>query len=177
MDVVEASRLVSEVDDRENSDRGARLVELNSLLGDRHVGFHGQAAEWLFDDVKATWIYGYFTATVLASSAFCIHQLAGLIRLTTAGTPLALADPNSSLEGLAALAEQGGIIDDEVHARLLLLDDVTLIYSTASVSEFKSDLDQRMADSERFAGEHGLLADARDALTCAISVLDQGLHL
>ena len=175
MDLEEASRLVSKVDDRENADRATRLVELSDLLDDRGVGFHGQAAEWLFEDVKATWIYGYFTATVLASDAFCRHQLAGLVRLTTDLAPPTL--PSGSLESLAALAEQRGVIDDETHARLVTLHDVTLTYTSASVSEFNSPLDRRMADSQRFADEHGLLADARHALTCAVSVLDQGLHL
>lgn len=148
MDLEEASRLVSEVDDRENADRGTRLVELGDLLDDRRMGFHGQAAEWLFEDVKATWIYGYFTATVLASDAFCKHQLAGLIRLATDLAPP--TRPNGSLEELAALAEQRGVIDDETYARLVSLHDVTATYMSASVTEFNTLLERRMADSQRF---------------------------
>ena len=44
---------------------------------------HGLAAEWLFEDVKATWLYGYFTGTVLTAYAFCVQQLAGLLRMNS----------------------------------------------------------------------------------------------
>lgn len=87
MDFEEASHLVADVDARDHRDRTERLVDLVELLGDDVVGFSGQAAEWLFEDVKATWLYGYFTATVLTSYAFCVHQLAGLVRM-------ALDDPS-----------------------------------------------------------------------------------
>ena len=70
MDLDEAIRIVAEVDDQERSARAARLVELTKLLGEEIMGFSGQGAVWLFEDVKATWLYGYFTGTVLTACAF-----------------------------------------------------------------------------------------------------------
>lgn len=56
MEFDEASELVAEADARERNGRATRLVELTDLLGEEIVGFSGQAAQWLFDDVKATWL-------------------------------------------------------------------------------------------------------------------------
>ena len=65
-----ASQLVAEVDERDHADRVARLVELDGLLpGKGAIGFSGQAAEWLFEDIKAMWIYGCFAGTSCVSSA------------------------------------------------------------------------------------------------------------
>lgn len=77
----EAIEAVAQADSNELADRASRLVELTGGLGDEIAGFSGQGAAWLFEDVKATWIYGYFTATVLSSHAFCRQQLAGILRL------------------------------------------------------------------------------------------------
>jgi hypothetical protein len=74
----EASRLINEVDVSDHDGRAERLVELTGLLPDDGlIGFSGQAAEWLFDDIKATWLYGSFTSTVLTAYAFCSLQVAG----------------------------------------------------------------------------------------------------
>ena len=77
MELDQALDLVAEADDRERSGRAIRLLEVADLLGEGMVGFSGQAAEWLFEDVKATWVSGYFTSTVLTAYAFCIPVLQG----------------------------------------------------------------------------------------------------
>src|ERR1700693_5488093 len=78
----DASQLIAAVDAREHQARCERLVYLTDLLhDDRLVGLQGQAAWWLFEDVKATWLYGCFASTVLTSHAFCCQQMSGLLRL------------------------------------------------------------------------------------------------
>ena len=47
------------------------------------MGFGGQAAHWLFEDLKSTWIYASFTSTVLTARALCMLQLANSIRLSS----------------------------------------------------------------------------------------------
>jgi hypothetical protein len=65
VELSDAARLIEETDDDERDARAGRLVELSDLLGSRPLALHGLAADWLFEDVKATWLYGYFTGTVL----------------------------------------------------------------------------------------------------------------
>jgi len=79
-------------------------VELSDLLGDQPLALHGLAADWLFEDVKATWLYGYFTGTVLTAYAFCVQQLAGLVRMISDDPEL--SDEATTLEMLAEIAEQ-----------------------------------------------------------------------
>lgn len=107
MDPHEASAAVTQVDRRDNADRAARLVELDSLLPDDSSASAG-AAEWLFDDVKATWIYGYLAATIVAGYAFCLQQLAGLLRMLPDDPEL--PEEATSLEQLAAMAEDRQLI-------------------------------------------------------------------
>lgn len=169
VDPKEAARLVAEIDARDNESRGERLAELNSLLPDDFIGFSGQAAEWLFDDVKATWIYGYFTATVLAAHAFCLQQLAGLIRMQR--DDLSLPDSIGSLDHLSALAEEHRLIDLDLRARLLTLDDVARVYASVGLHEYDGQAERRELEAERFAEEHSLLTDARAALGCSMALL------
>lgn len=169
MDLNEASDIVAGVDHRDNPDRAARLVELNSILPDGDIGFSGRAAEWLFEDIKATWIYGYFSATVLAGYAFCMQQLAGLFRMFP-------DDPNlpantTSLEMLAAAAEDRQLISLDTRARLLNLNDIAAGYLVVGVHEYLFQAERREIEAEMFSGEHSLLADARTALQCSIDLL------
>lgn len=169
MGLGDAARTVAEADARENGDRAERLVELQSLLADEEVGLSGEAAQWLFEDIKATWIYGYLTATVLAAYAFCMHQLAGLVRMFPDDP--GLRDEMTSLEELAAMAQLRGLIDIDLHARLLNLHDVGTIYLTVGLHEYSAQTERRIVEAESFADDHPLLADARAALTCSAALL------
>lgn len=169
MELDDARQALAEVDARDTLDRAARLVELTALLGDGDIGFSGQAAHWLFEDVKATWIYGYFAATVLSSHAFCLQQLAGLLRLLP-DDPM-LPDSAVSLELLAALAEERSVIDLDLRARMIILDDTNRVYASVGLHEYHADAERRAIEAERFTNEHGLLTDARLALGCSVAVL------
>lgn len=169
MDLDEALETLAEVDGREIADRAARLVELTALLGDEILGFSGQAAQWLFEDIKATWIYGYFAATVLAANAFCIQQLAGLLRLL-ADDP-SLPETATSLEALAALTEERGLITVDLRARLVTLNDIAHVYGSAELHEYQAKAEHRALEAERFAGEDNLLTDARSAVMCSVAVV------
>ncbi len=169
MDLHEASDIVAQVDHRDNADRATRLVELNSLIGDDVIGYSGRAAEWLFDDVKATWIYGYFAATVVAGYAFCLQQLAGLLRMLPDDPDL--PGNTNSLEMLAAAAEDRQLIDLSTRALLVNLSDIASGYLVVELHEYRARAERREAEAELFSEEHALLADARAALRCSVSLL------
>lgn len=169
MELNHAVDLIAEADDRDREERAARLVELTGLLRDEPQGFTGQAAAWLFDDVKATWIYGYFTSTVLTAHAFCIQQLAGVNRLLSKE----LADPLQliSLDKLAELSGGRGLIGLDLRARLVTLHDSANLYLSANIYEYRPDLEQRIADAQSFTEDHTLLIDARVSLECSVALL------
>lgn len=169
MDFDDALTALLDVDARERPGRAARLVELTDLLGEDDVGFSGEAAHWLFEDVKATWIYGYFVATVLSARALCSQQLAGLLRFLPDDPTL--PESADSLELLAALSEERGVIDIDLRARLVTLDDVNRVYGSVGLHEYHGDAERRAMDAERFTTEHPLLTDARLAVECSIAVL------
>ncbi len=169
MDHEHAAELVAEADARELRGRAERLVELDDLVRDEDMGFSGQAAEWLFDDVKATWLYGYFAGTVVAAYAFCLQQLAGMVRMLP-------DDPNmpevaQSVEALAEICELHGAIDVALRAKLTALQDSASVYLSAGLRAYRADLERRVIEAEEFTEEHSLLADARAALQCSIAVL------
>lgn len=174
MELEEALQTVAAVDARDNESRAARLIELIDLLPESVVGISGQGAHWLFEDVKATWIYGYFTATVLASHAFCLQQLAGLLRLLP-DDPW-LPESATSLEVLAALAEERGEVDLDLRAHLTTLDDIARVYISVGLREYHPEAERRAIDAERFTGEDSLLADARIALLCSVALLHRGMR-
>ncbi len=169
MDPEEAADEVAQVDRRENADRAARLVELDFILPGDFIGFSGRAAEWLFEDVKATWIYGYFSATIVAGYAFCLQQLAGLLRMFPDDPEL--PETATSLEQLAAMAENRQLIDVSTRARLLSLHDVAVGYLVVGLHEYTFQAERREIEAEVFAGEQALLADARSALRCSVNLL------
>lgn len=169
VDHFEAMEAVAQADSSELADRASRLVELTERLENDIVGFSGQGAEWLFEDVKATWIYGYFTATVLASHAFCIQQLAGILRLLPDDP--SLPQSTTSLEALAALAAERGSIDLGLRAWLVTLDDITRTYASADLHEYSAVAERRAIEAADFGDEHTLLTDARHALECSLAVL------
>ena len=154
VDHAEAVEAVAQADSSETAERASRLVELTDRLGEDIVGFSGQGAAWLFEDVKATWIYGYFTATVLVSNAFCLQQLAGLLRLLPDDP--SLPESTTSLFALAALAEECGAIDLELRARLVTLDDITHAYASADLHEYRAEAERRASDTADFSDEHTL---------------------
>jgi hypothetical protein len=170
MDHVEASQLITEVDESDHEGRTERLIELAELLPvDRMLGFSGQAPQWLFEDIKATWLYGCFTSTVLTAHAFCSLQIAGSLRLLPDDP--GLPDELKSLEHLAAVAVEAGAIDVELQARLLGLHDRYRAYTAAHLHEHERRVERHVVEAEAIGGEHPLLADARQALTTAISLV------
>jgi hypothetical protein len=135
VELSDATRLIEETDDDERDVRAGRLVELSDLLGSRPLALHGLAAEWLFEDVKATWLYGYFAGTVLAAYAFCIQQLAGFVR-TMLDDP-AISDDAVTLEVLAEIAHQHDLTDGDVRARLVSLHDSAFLYLAAGLVSYR----------------------------------------
>jgi len=169
MDLDEASDLVAETDARELNGRATRLVELTDLLGEEMIGFSGQAAQWLFEDVKATWLYGYFTGTVLNAYAFCMHQLAGLVRMLEDDP--SLPETAASLEELAEVCDRRGMIDLDLRASLVALQDSANVYLSVGLHEYGALLERRMIAAALLSDDHTLLADARAALGCSIALL------
>jgi hypothetical protein len=166
----EASALIIEIDEADHTGRAERLVELTQLLPqDDMVGFSGQAARWLFEDVKATWLYGSFTGTVLAAHAFCLLQLAGHIRMLQDDP--SLPDEAASLEELATLAVERRLISVDLQADLVRIHDRHRAYTAARLHEHPLDLDRHLVESAQVTDEHPLLLDARHALTTAVRVV------
>jgi hypothetical protein len=170
MDQAEASQLISRIDEEDHVGRSERLVELTGLLpSDEMEGFSGQAAQWLLEDVKATWLYGCFTGTVLTAHAFCCLQLAGRIRFLPDDPTL--PDEAESLEDLAAFAVTAGVIDVDLQARLLELHDRVRFYTAAGLHVHDVGLDRHLVEAAAATGEHPLLLDARHALTTAVRLI------
>lgn len=169
MDRDEASQLIARIDVSDHEGRVERLVELTELLPEDMIGFSGQAAQWLFEDVKATWLYGCFTSTVLTAHAFCSLQIAGGIRLLPDDPRL--PDEAQSLEHLAAIAVEAGAVDVDIQARLLDLHDRHRAYTAAHLHEHEARMERHLHDSETISGEHPLLVDARNALTTAVRLV------
>lgn len=147
MELDRAVEAIALTDGEELSDRAARLQELSNLLGDENITLFGQTAEWLFEDVKATWIYGYFVSTVVTAHAFCVQRTSG------------------------RHAETLGVVDLDMRARLVRLHDAAAPYLAANPPTVNRELERRVDDATRFSNEHALLSDARSALECCIGLL------
>jgi hypothetical protein len=170
MDREEASFLIAEVNQTDHEGRTERLVELAELLpADDMIGFSGQAAQWLFEDIKATWLYGCFTGTLITAHAFCSLQIAGWLRIMP--NDPRLPDEADSLERLAAIALEAGALDVDLLARLLDLHDRCRAYTAAHLHKDERRLERHVVEAETIGGEHALLADARRALRTAARVL------
>jgi hypothetical protein len=170
MDENEASELITTVDETDHEGRTERLVELTELLpSDGMIGFSGLAPQWLFEDIKATWLYGCFTSTVLTAHAFCSLQIAGLLRLLHDDPDL--PDEPDSLEHLAAIAVEAGAIGVELQAGLVDLNDRYRAYTAANLREHEGLLERHVLEAEAIGGEHPLLEEARQALVTAVSLV------
>lgn len=170
MNAVEASKLVSDVNSSDHEGRTERLVELSELLPDDGlIGFSGPAAQWLFEDTKATWLYGCFTSTVLTAHAFCRLQLAGWIRWLPDDPEL--PEEAESLEHLAALAVTAGVVNIDTQARLVDLEDRYRAYTAAHLHEYKARLERHLLEAESVGEEHPFLLNARAALLTAVLLL------
>ena len=134
------------------------------------IGFSGQAAKLLFEDIKASWLYGCFTSTVVTAHAFCLIQVAGGIRLLL--DEPSLPAEAISLEHLAALAVRLARSDIDLQARLIDLDDRHRAYTAVHLQEYEPRLEDHLAEAE-VGGDHPLLLDARSALTTAARLLYQ----
>jgi hypothetical protein len=170
MDHDQASALIRERDGADHTERSERLIELTELLPQQGMlGFSGQAAQWLFEDVKATWLYGCFTSTVLTAHAFCLLQLAGLIRMLP--DDQSLPDEAASLEDLAELAVELRVIDIDLQADLVRLHDQHRAYTAANLHEHPLDLDLHLVESAQVTDEHPLVLDARHAIATSVRLV------
>lgn len=170
MDPTEASELINNINGTDHAGRVERLVELSRLLPEAGMlGFSGQAAQWLFEDVKATWLYGCFTSTVVTAHAFCSLQLAGTVRMLP-DDPL-LPEEAESLEQLAAFAVGARVIDVELQASLIDLYDRYRFYSQAHLHEYEALLERHLSEAGQVSADHPLLGDARQALTTAVRLV------
>ena len=170
MNQYQAVQAITTADEAERDNRATRLVELVQLLGDEMIGFSGQAASWLFDDVKATWLYGYFTATVVTAYAFCLRQLAGIVLMLPDDPEL--PETVDSLENLAAACHERGLVDIELRANLVSLHDAASAYTRVGLHEQDLRLEGRLVEANLLGGDEDLLlADARSALHCCVALL------
>jgi len=171
MDAGKARTLIIARDAQDFDERSARLAELSEMMpSEGRLRFEGAVAELLFDDVKATWIYGCFTSTVLTGAAFCIQQLAGSIRFLPDDPGLAEEAP--SLEDLARLSMDRGIIGVDLQSQLIQLHDRLMYYVRTGLHEDPRQLERHFRDADTFAeAEDPLLVDARLALTCAVGLV------
>lgn len=170
MEIEEALAAVSDADARDRTERAHRLVELMRLIEASNAAFSNQAAEWLFEDVKATWIYGYFAATIVTSHSFCRRQLAGVLLMRSDDPEL----PHTidSLEDLAARGEEHGVIDLDLRAKLVELSASAEAFTTVDLHVDHQRLERRLEETALLNGdEHPLLIDALAALTCCAALL------
>jgi hypothetical protein len=166
----EAASLISARDANDHAGRIARLLELSELLPDQDaLGFSGPAAALLFEDLKATWIYGYFTSTVVTSNAFCHLQLSGTLRLL-AEVPPALTGVQS-LADIAGVAVDAGAIDVSIQALLVTLVDAATRYSAVDHDQYDPGFERHLLDVEAVSDEDPLLLDARQALLAATKLV------
>lgn len=170
MDDDEAWATVAEVDDGERADRARRLVELTDLIGTSDDMLFGQAAAWLIADVRATWIYGYFAATVVAADAYCRQHLAGLLRMHPAdpAAPAAMA----TLDDLAAACVELGVIDVNLRAKVVELQASAAAYLDADLNTDSQRLERRLQEASQLNPDtHPLEAEARAAVQCCAALL------
>lgn len=171
MDAKAARTLINEIDVSDSEGRIARLLKLMEMLpSEGLIGFEGTAGQMLFEDVKATWLYGCFTSTVLTANAFCVQQLAGSIRWLPDDS--LLPEQAGTLEELAALATERGVITVDLQGQLVQLHDRFMYYAGTGLHEAPLQLERHFLEAESFGEvQHPLLADAELALTCAIALI------
>ena len=167
MNTESPAELVRRVDEADRVGRAQRLSQLTDLLGSAaYEGFTGDAARWLFEDIKSTWIFGCFPSTIIAATAFCKIQLAGQLRMLP-GDPALPGEPQS-LEELAALAARFRIISTDSQALLVELHDRALAYEPGSLEEYNPMLERHMVEAQGLADGHPLIADGLIAVRAAI---------
>lgn len=171
MERSDALKAIADIDNQDRSGRVERLQELTELLPDDGlVGFNGTAAQLMFEDVKATWIYGCFTSTVITSYTFCVQQLAGNLRMWTDISSDGISSA-PTLEGLGAIAQTYSLVTPGLHARLVELHDRAQMYLKVSLDEYQPGLESHLIDVDLHTDDVALLTDARRALTTATSLL------
>jgi hypothetical protein len=162
------SRITADLDQR-----AQRLVELDELLnGDWDGPFSAATdASLIFEDVKATWIDGALTATVMTSHAYCRLQL--MSRLLLSGQP-ARDESVGDLAAIAQHARDTGLIEVETLARVLELHDLFRTYTrSAAATGTGRILDTHLGEKERSFGGDAFLSDAREALSTAVALAIQ----
>lgn len=162
-------RQLQEAEQIQRGERAARLMELSQMLPDDGlIGISGKAAAWLFDDLKATWIYGYLTSTIVTSYVFCSQQLAGLVRLISEEAHLT---EHPTVEELAHVAANQGIIGVDTLAELVGLQDRWTAYAETSLGGYEPRLERHLIESGALGGDDPLLEDARRSVAVAIKLL------
>ena len=167
MNLEEATRLIQTGDADLLADRALRLLELDELLeGDWQGPYSSSLDETLFfEDIKATWIYGFFTSTIVGAHAYCRLQLMNSLNLAGSRP---FANDAEDLSQLAGQAASAGLITAAEHARLLELEDLHRIYTRASgPTAIGLALEGHLDAKESAFGETPQLADARDATRIA----------
>jgi hypothetical protein len=151
-------------------DRAERLVEFGALRpSEDFICLAGTAGEFLLASIEATWVYGFFPATVLTSHAFCRLQLAGLIRQLPEDADL--PQEGGSLEELANIASTRRVIGVDVEAQLVSLHDRASDYAVAGLQEFNRNLDRHIREVEAATDNAALQIDARAAIRCVWELL------
>lgn len=152
MDFQESSRQITERDLAEHERPSLRLAELNDVMpNSEFIGFAGTATELMFEDVKATWIYGYFTSTIITSYAFCLQQLANKMRLV--GDAQGDVGETLSLDAIVNIAATQGLIGVDLQAELLQLHDRAMPYILANTIEHLLLLDRHFNDATHVSDE------------------------
>jgi hypothetical protein len=170
MEPEEAQRFIQERDNEQLADRALRLVELDELLEGDWDGPYSASldASLIFEDVKATWVEGFFAATVLAAYAYCRLQMISYLHLASAPS---LESDSNSLSDLAQLAKNERLINVEEHARFLGLEDLYGLYTRASnLTATGLALERHLEARRDVFGDVPQMADARDAVRIASSV-------
>lgn len=171
MDRTEAVRRLASVDEADRDSRAERLLKVDEVLPDGEVGLEGEAAQWLFEDVKATWIYGAFSSTVLTAHAFCIQQLSGIIRRASEFAAPSSELTATNLESLANEANSLSLISTDDQAELVSLHDRAMLYIRAGLQTYDASLSRHISETQRHTDEDPLFVDARLALEIAVRLL------
>lgn len=174
MDKSQALASLSQFDESSINERADRFAELSDRLEGGFVSFHGDQANALFDDVKATWIAGFFVATIVCADAFCKLQLAGLLRLH--GKLLLPAGGAAfSFEELAQRATDQGLIDEDAQALCFELSDRSQDFVDTQAPVLNRRYNRHLDDNLKFEEEPALLTAARQALAASIAMARTGL--
>ncbi len=165
----EARSAIESADALDAAARADRLIWISGEFPDE-VAVHGTAAQLLLDDVKATWIYGFFASTVVSAHAFCLLQLTRTIRLHT--DELSVNERFVSLTYLAELAHGNGLISGESRVLLIRLEDRRLDYVDSQSDQYEDRLETHLREAQQFDNAPPLYSDGQLAVAACASILE-----